>query len=260
MKQDLRDVTSVIVGEGIRYSHALPQESMEAPFAKMIEKGYISKVLAESGIFDPFTAALKANEVAALSGQSGYGKTLFSVVADHLNTQGRLLAKIVGQLDTFRTIENKIIGQLAEGPIMKVVNEQLKAFDLIVATGGKFYDTSRLLEASVNGLVYTSKMQFTAPVNTLTMANFESKLLPLLEKYGTFSDGIYALGTQGFKALTESMDDVAYELAAQAAVMGKITVYLAVLDKRLAGLDKLDFGKLATYNINDPKTADFVRS
>ena len=260
MARDLRDVTVVTVGKGIRYSYALPQESMEAPFAKMIEKGYISRVLAESGIFDPFKAALKANEVAALSGQSGYGKTLFSVIADHLTTQGKLLANVANQLDTFRTIENKIIGQLAINPIMKVVNEQLKAFDLIVATGGKFYDTSRLLEASVNGLVYTSKMQFTAPVNTLTMANFESKLLPLLEKYGTFSDGIYALGTQGFKALTESMDDVAYELAAQAAVMGKNTVYLAVLDKRLAGLDKLDFGKLPTYNITDSKTADFVRS
>lgn len=240
----LKPITEISYGGGIRRGWATAEL-------------FAGEIFELSKIFDPERIALSGGDIAAIFGHSSYGQTVMSTIISNLTEQQRLLLGISDNIYTLRSLANMYSGAIAEIPILSATAEMVRPYGYYLAAGDVFFNTTRRLQTQLDALLFTERGQLRAPLDAKAFGSFENKLLPVLKEIAIsprWGQGTWVIPARGFEIFAKTLDDVAWQLAAQATVLDTKFAWLSVLDTKAAGITEVD--KTHLHGLDPLKAAD----
>ena len=113
MKDSLAKLPEWQIGAGINRGTAWPAETKDMPYVNAINSGYITADIVKANVFAPYKTPLSGGDLAGtLYGQSGYGNTVWTVLADNMTELGKKLAGVPENIKTIRSIANLMLGKV----------------------------------------------------------------------------------------------------------------------------------------------------
>lgn len=229
------------------------------PYALNIKAGFVDADIVRANLFNPKRVAASGTDIAGLLGDSDYGTTPQSSAAGNLQPGVATQLGILSELKTIRTIGNMMFGQIAEAPIGFAAMQKLAEHGIEVTKGGFYFNQDRTLQAQFDYFLKQNG-KFKAPLDAKAFASFENKLLPMLQEYATYEDGIWTVPKSKFYELVKAANDTAYQAALQATIMKTSEAWLAVLNPKAVGIQGPDLTGLSTFNTAVPKDVKYLES
>lgn len=231
--------------------------------ASVAPEKLVSDIIKQGGLFNPRRAMLGAADIAGLYGLSGYGNTVPSAIIDKMLESERDALGLVKGYKTTESLVRMAYGKLAEGVILVEAQNKLLERGLEVSKGDVIYNKEGTLKAEIDGLLWKQDKLITS-IDAKFLANQDkiNNILSLAEKQ---ADGIFAISADKFDTLIGIADDIAYQIAAQSAIIGKTadrvkhSVYLAIMDAKKAGIN-FNIAQYAPLDPTIPKGAKAISS
>jgi len=216
----LTEATNTLKQGATELYEALPEEIKESN--KILSKPTTGKL----------TAVLSAGESAGMFGHSGYGKNTPSIIISNLNPEE--VGEIYLPGPSTSSLINMTAGSIFEDPALLALKQKLSNSGFELYRGAVLFTPDATLQAQFDG--------FIGQIGNLLggidlKVNQSTKYLEkILVKFGTFENGIWKVSEEGFEALLALKDDIGYQFAGQAAILGKASNWGAFLDLSKMGI------------------------